>query len=233
MTKTKIQKVFAVLALAAIATSNFSAVSAATQIGTGSVTGDAAFDTAIMWDDAFPGTASGSVTNILIKARVLPSLNMEISTGAIDLGVLAADVASTGNLSIEVGTNAISGLSITARSQSGGLTNTSDAAVQINTLTPAADPVAGESYTWASTINATDDSSFGTYTVVNTGANGLDAAKEITENVTEYNVYTTNKPEAKSATIDDVTFDVSATAKTETPAGDYEDHVTFTVTGNF
>ncbi len=232
MTKTKIQKVFTVIALMAIATTNFSAVSAA-QIGTGSVTGTGAFDTAIIWNDLFPGTASGSVSNILIKARVNPTLNMEISVSEINLGVLVANVASTGSLSIEVGTNAISGVSITARSQSGGLTNTSDNNIQINTLTPTADPIAGESYTWASTINGTNDSSFGTYTAVNTGANGLDVAKEITNNTTEYNVYTTNKPEAKSVGVDDVTFNVSATAKSETPAGDYQDYVTFTVTGNF
>jgi len=232
MTKTQIQKVFAALALAAIAVTNFGAVSA-TQIGTGSVDGTGAFDSAINWDDSFPGTASGSVADILIKARVNPTLNMTISAEEIDLGVLVAGTAATGSLAIEVGTNAVNGVSITARSQSGGLTNVSDSDIQINTLTPVADPVTGESYTWGSTINGTDDSDFGTYTAVNTGANGLDAAKEITEDTTEYNVYTTNKPEATSGTIDDVTFDVSATAQAQTPAGDYEDRVTFTVTGNF
>ncbi len=229
MTKTQIQKVFAAVALMAIATSNFGAVSAS-QIGTGSVDGNPAFDSVINWDDSFPGTASGSVSDILIKARVNPTLNMAISAEEIDLGVLVAGVASTGNLAIEVGTNAVNGVSITARSQSGGLTNVADNAVQINSLT--ADGVA-ENYTWASTINGTDDSSYAAYTAVNTGANGLDSAKEITENATEYNVYTTNRPESTSGTIDDVTFDVSATSTVETPAGDYEDRVTFTVTGNF
>lgn len=235
MTKTQIQKVFAAIALFAIATANFSAVSAATQIGTGSVTGTGAFDTAIMWDDALPGFASGSVSNILIKARVLPTLDMEISATEIDLGTLVAGTASTGSLSIEVGTNAVSGVSITARSQSGGLTNTTDTDIKINTDTLAADPVASESYTWASTINATDDSSFGTYSSENATGNGLDTATEIAiANIgDEYNVYTTDMPEAKSGAIDDVTFDVSATAQSETPAGDYEDHVTFSVTGNF
>ncbi len=232
MMQTKTKKVFAVMALLAIAFTNLSGVASASQIGTGSVVGDAGFDAAINWDDSFPGTASGQVTDILIKARVNPTLDMSISTGTIDLGILAPTVASNGSLFLEIGTNAVSGVSITARSQSGGLTNTSDSNIQINTLTPAADPVASESYTWASTINGTDDSSFGTYTAVNTGANGLDAAKEITENATEYNVYTTDKPEATSG-VDDVEFVVSATSQAETPAGDYEDYVTFTVTGNF
>lgn len=229
MTKTQIQKVFAALALMAIATTNFGA-SYASQIGTGSVDGNPAFDTAINWDDTFPGTASGSVADILIRAVVAPTLNMAISAEEIDLGVLVAGVASDGSLSIEVGTNAVNGVSITARSQSGGLTNVADNAVQINSLTT--DGV-DESYTWGSTINAANDSSAVGYTAVNTGANGLDAAKEITETATEYNVYTTNKPEATSGTIDDVTFDVSVTSEIETPAGEYEDRVTFTVTGNF
>lgn len=229
MTKTKIQKVFAVIALMAIATTNFSAVSAATQIGTGSVTGSGAFDTAIMWDDALPGTASGSVANVKIKARVNPTLNMSISDVEIDLGVLAAGVASTGGLFLEIGTNAVSGVSITARSQSGGLTNTSSGAIQINDLV--ADGLA-ESYTWESAINGTDDSSSVGFAAENTTGDALNVAAEINENTTEYNVYTTNKGEATNLE-DDVEFIVSATSEAETPAGDYEDYVTFSVTGNF
>jgi len=236
MTKTQIQRVLASLALGAMAVVNFGAVSA-TQIGTGSVVGSGAFDTVINWNDTFTtGSASGSVTDILIKARVNPTLNMAISAEEIDLGTLVAGTASTGSLSLEIGTNAVNGVAITARSQSGGLTNTSDNAVQINTLTPAADPVASESYTWTSTVanvSGANDSAFGTFDAVNTGANGLNAAQEITETATEYNVYTSNKPEATSGTIDDVTFNVSATAQAQTPAGEYEDRVTFTVTGNF
>ena len=238
MIKTQIQKVFAAIALFAIATANFGAAHA-TQIGTGSVTSSGAFDTAINWNDTFTtASASGTISNILIKARVLPTLNMEISVEEIDLGVLVPGTASTGSLSIEVGTNAVSGISITARSQNGGLENTSDANVKISNETTALDPVASEAYTWGSTINGTDDSSFtgaGGYTSNNTAGNPLSTVPDIlVANIgTEYNVYTTNKPEAKSVAIDDVTFDVSATAQAETPAGEYEDYATFTVTGNF
>ena len=227
MTKTKIQKVMAAIALFAIATANFSAVSAATQIGTGSVTGSGAFDTAIMWDDNFPGTASGAVSNVKIKARVNPSLNMSISAEEIDLGVLVAGTASTGSLFLEIGTNAKSGVSITARSQSGGLVNTGDASIFINDDTQVGftDGLA-ESYTWASTPNGTDDSSSPAF-----AASGL-AELEVNEDTTEHTVYSTNKGEATNLE-DDVEFIVSATTVAETPAGDYEDYVTFTVTGNF
>jgi hypothetical protein len=33
--------------------------------------------------------------------------------------------------------------------------------------------------------------------------------------------------------VNDLTFTVKATTDAQTPAGEYEDHVTFTVTGNF
>jgi len=44
---------------------------------------------------------------------------MTISTGAISLGTLTSASYSTGSLNIEIGTNAVDGVSITARSQSG------------------------------------------------------------------------------------------------------------------
>lgn len=224
MTKTKIQKILALVAIVGLATTNMSSVFAAVQIGTGSVVGSGAFDTAINWNETYTAaSASGSVANIKIKAKVQPTLNMSISAEEIDLGVLAAGVTSSGALFLEIGTNAKSGVSITARSQSGGLTNTNDNAVQINDLTT--DGVA-ESYTWASTPNATDDSAAAAF-----AATGL-TALEINDLVTEHTVYSTNKPEAVNL-VDDVEFRVSATAAAETPAGEYEDLVTFTVTGNF
>ena len=223
MTKTKTQKIVAAAALFAVGVANFGAVSAATQIGTGSVVGSGAFDTAIMWNDLFPGTASGSVEDILIKARVLPSLNMSISAAEINLGDLVAGVTASGGLFLEIGTNAKSGVSITARSQSGGLSHTTEAGVQINDLTT--DGLA-ESYTWASTPNVTDDSSSPAF-----AATGL-TLLEVNDIVTEHTVYSTNKGEATNL-VDDVEFRVAATTSAETPAGNYEDRVTFTVTGNF
>lgn len=211
----------AVSALIALASTSGAA---ATQIGTGSVVGAPAFDAIIDWNDTFTaGSATGAVTDILIKARVLPSLNMAISNEEIDLGDLAPGVASSGSLFLEIGTNAKDGVSITARSQSAGLTNTADATVQINDLTT--DGVA-ESYTWASTPAATDDASSPAFAA--TGLTGL----EVNDDTTEHVVYSTNKAEATNL-VDDVEFTVSATTNAETPAGEYEDFVTFTVTGNF
>jgi hypothetical protein len=86
MTKTKIKKVLAAISLIALASMNFSGtVNAATQIGTGSVSGTSSFDSAIMWDDNFPGSATGSVSGIVVTANVQPTLSLVVSTGAIDL----------------------------------------------------------------------------------------------------------------------------------------------------
>lgn len=223
MIKIKTQKVLATLALTAMATATLGSTYAATQIGTASVNNTTSFDTAIMWDESFPGTASGSVSGIVVTATVDPSLSMELSTGALDLGNLVAGVQATGTLDIEVGTNAANGLSITARSGSGWLTNTSDSSIQINDLTT--DGVA-ESYKFLSAINATADSTIAGFTQT---AN-LDT--QINNNTTEHTIYTSNKPQQTNG-LDDITFTVAATSNAQTAAGNYQDTITFTVTGNF
>ena len=229
MIKTKIKKAAAIAGITALTATTLGlagfGAAYATQIGTGSVNGNAAFDASIDWDDTFGGTnnATGSVTDILIQATVAPSLNMEISADTINLGTLAAGIESTGNLDLEIGTNAVAGASITARSQSGGLTNTADNAVQINDLV--ADDVA-DSYIFASALNAATDSTITGFT------QSAALSTEVNNNCTEHLVYTSDKPQATDGT-NDVTFTVKATADAQTPAGTYEDRVTFTVTGNF
>lgn len=223
MIKTKIKKAIALAWIVAITTSGTWTTFAATQIGTGTITGSG-YTSAINWNETYTaGSASGSVSPIIVKAKVLPTLTMEISTGTIDLWNLVAWVASSGSLFIEVGTNAKTGVSITARSGSGWLTKIDDNAIQINDLTT--DGVA-ESYTFASTPNVTDDSSAPTF-----AATGL-TALEVNNNTTEHTIYSTNKPEGANL-VDDLEFVVSATANSETPAWNYEDTITFTVTGNF
>lgn len=223
MTKTKIKKLLALVAVSALATTQLGNVFAASQIGTGSVVGDAGFDSAVMWDDNFPGTATGTVSGIVVTANVAPTLNMTISTGAIDLGTLNAADFSTGSLDIEIGTNAVNGVTVTARSSSGGLTNTSDNSIQINDL--ATDGIA-EDYKFSSALNAAADSTVTGFTSSAT----LDT--QVNDNTTEHTVYTSNKPE-QNLNVDDITFSVAAKANAQTPAGNYQDTITFTVVGNF
>lgn len=227
MIKTKIKKAIALAGITTIAATSAlgGAINtyAATQIGTGSVSATTAFDAAIMWNDTYTAaSASGSVSDIIVTATVLPTLNMTVSTGAIDLGTLVASVESNGSLGIEIGTNAANGVTITARSGSGGLTNTSDNSVQINDLN--AD---GESYTFAATAGAHDSGIAGFVQSSDV------AAIEVNDNSTEHVIYSTNKGEKDDAINADVAFTVAATATAETEAGSYEDKITFTVTGNF
>lgn len=223
MIKTKIKKVLAATAIAALATTQFANVFAASNIGTGTVTGNATFDTNVVWDDNFPGSATGTVSGITVKAQVLPTLNMVISADEIDLGTLTAGVAASGSLDIEVGTNAANGVTIRVKSASGGLTNTSDNALQINNLT--ADGSA-ESYTFESTGNTIDSTITG---FANTG----DLASTEVNSTSELVIYDTNKPEISDNTDADVTFKVTATSNAQTAAGNYEDYLDFTVVGNF
>jgi len=228
MIKTKIKKAIALAGIATIAAASSLGGALdnafAANIGTGSVTGQPAFDSAVVWDDLFPGTATGTVSNIVVTAQVLPTLNMVLSTGAIDLGTLTAGVAATGTLDIEIGTNAAAGVSITARSGSGGLTNTTDNALQINSLVT--DGTA-ESFTYGSTAGVIDS------TVTGFATTGNLTTTEVNDNTTEHTIYTTNKPEQDNATDVDVVFSVATTSNAQTAAGNYEDTITFTVTGNF
>jgi hypothetical protein len=199
-----------------------SSVSAATNIGTGSVVGSGALTSATVWNDTFPGTATGVVNGLVVKARVLPSLNMVITgSGVIDLGNLTPAGYSSGSVNVEVGTNAANGASVTARSTNGGLKNGSDF---INDLTIDQVP---DSYKYASAIVATGDSVFSTFSQA--------AALNVEVDSTSVNntLYTSNRPQALSPTTDDFSFTVSAKPNAQTPAGDYVDVVVITVTGNF
>ncbi|MCD5380916.1 hypothetical protein LR004_03220, partial [Candidatus Gracilibacteria bacterium] len=147
MINTKIKKAAALVAVAAMTASTFGNAVAATNVGTGSVTGSAALDTVIVWDDTFgtAGNATATVTGIKVTATVAPTLNVSFSTDEIALGILASGVASTGTMNIEVGTNAADGVLITMLSANGGLKHTTNGELINNTLAD------GELYPFAST----------------------------------------------------------------------------------
>jgi len=221
MLKTKIQKTIAVLSIMALVNSTL----AITQIGTGSVVTDGTFDTAINWDDTFGGTAnaSGSVTWIIVKALVAPTLNMAISDKEIDLWTLNPDwTVASWTLDLEIGTNAASWVQISVRSGSGWLTNLANNAIQINNLTTDGN---AESYIFKSALNAATDS--GVAGFLATAALNT----EVNDNTTEHTIYSTNKPETTNW-VNDVTFTVESAINYGTPGGSYQDTLTFTVLGN-
>lgn len=221
MNKTKIKKILSALAVGLLVSTQMSVFAA--PIGTGSVVGDASFDATIVWDDNFPGSATGTVTGILVSATIEPTISMTVSTGAINLGTLVANVTSTGSIDIEVGTNAANGVTITVESGSGGLTNTSNNSLQINDLV--ADGSA-ESYEFKSIVNTIDSS------IVGFTSTGSSILSEVNDS-TPLTIYNTNKPEISDGTDVDVTFTVETTPNAQTAAGTYEDRLNFTIVGNF
>ncbi len=196
----------------------------ASQIGTGTVVGSGALTAPINWNDTFVGSsASGTINGLVVTARILPTLTMTVSgSGTIALGNLSSSAYSTGTVSLEVGTNAINGASITARSANGGLNNTTNPSTQINSL--ATDGFT-DSYKFNSVLGTTDSTALG---FAQSGALNV----EVTSSGTSNTIYSSNKPQPVTG-VDDLTFSVSAKPNAQTPAGDYRDTVVFTVTGNF
>ncbi len=199
---------------------------AATNIGSGTVVGSGGLTTNVVWDDNFPGSATGVVNGLVIKARVIPVLNMVISgSGEINLGTLTSAAYSSGSVNIEVGTNAVNGSAVTVRSTNGGLQNVSSPSTYINNLTT--DEVA-DSYRFTGVVNITNDSSYAAFSQ----SSSITAGVEVANNTTEHVLYTSNKPQ-KINGVDDVTLTVSAKPDIETPAGNYKDVVVVTVSGQF
>ena len=143
-------------------------------------------------------------------------------SGTIALGNLSSAAASTGSVSIEIGTNAVNGASVTARSTNAGLTNNSSGALVINSLT--ADGFA-DSYKFLSVAGTTDSTApgFSQTATLNT---------EVNNSVTNHPVYSSTRPQPLTG-VNDITFSVAAQPNAQTPAGDYRDVIIMTVTGNF
>lgn len=142
-------------------------------------------------------------------------------SGVISLGNLSSTVAATGSVNIELGTNALNGASVTARSTNAGMTNTSSGAVVINSL--AADG-ATDSYKFISSAAATDSTYPGFSQVATLNAEVNSTAIQT--------LYTSTRPQPLTG-VDDITFSITAQPNAQTPAGDYSDLVVVTVSGNF
>ncbi len=200
-----------------------SGASAATNIGTGSVVGSGGLTQNVVWNDTFPGTATGTINGLVIKAKIQPTLSMVITgTGTIDLGTISSAGYSSGTVSIEIGTNAVNGAAVTAKSVNGGLRNVTDPSQFINSL---ATDGAVDSYKFTSAIG-TMDSSISGFTQTAT------LNTEVNNSTTSHILYTSNKPQALTA-VDDFTFTVSAQPNAQSPAGNYTDAIQVSVIGTF
>lgn len=221
--KTKTKKAIALFTLSAVLASNLWIANAEKNIWTIEVTGDSAKTTQINWNEQYPVTGiTGSVTGIKVKAVIEPQISMKLSAKELNLGVLTVATPSAQSLDLEVGTNAKDGVNVTVTSTKGGMKNKADENVIINNTTNV-DGMA-DSYKFKSEAGTSDS------TVTGFSATYLTEA-EITD-TTAKTIYSTNKPEQFN-TVADATFTVTATANAQTPAWEYEDELTFTITGNF
>lgn len=219
MVKTNIKKILAILTVTTLAINS----AYAAQIGTWSVSWTTSFDSAVMWDDLIPWFATGAVSWIVVTANVLPTLNMVVSTGAINLWTLSASAYSTWSLDVEVGTNAANWVTVSAMSGTWWLRSAANWSI-INSLV---DDWIGESYMFSSALNAAHDSSVTWFTQT------ANLTTEVTDSNTSHTLYTTNKPES-SSWVNDLTFFVAAQIDEQTPAAiDYQDTITLTVVWNF
>lgn len=171
------------------------------------------------WGWSYPvWDINGNVANIKVKAKIEPTLNMSLSASEINLWVLTPWVAASWSLDIEVGSNAKNGVVITVQSTNWDLVNTADNTTKLSAT-----------YKYSSTNQNTGaglDSTITSFAVSNTLA-------ETDVDTAVHTIYETNKPEKNDDTTKDLKFGVSVNATAESQAGEYEDLLTFTITGRF
>lgn len=220
--KTKTKKALALFTLSAVLAGN-AGLALAKDIWDAKVVDDASKNVKITWDEQFPITATGTITGIKVKAVVEPQIDMSISNKEINLGTLVSTTKKEGTLKIEVGTNAANGVNLTVASTNAGLQNKQNTSVKINSDTASGIP---GNYTFKSEAGTTDSTA--------TGFTAQVLTETEIKDTTARSIYKTNKPEAFTEdAVNDVTFTVWAKINAQTPAGEYEDLLNFTITGNF
>ena len=208
--KTNLKKVLATLWLVSIVAMNSVY---AVQVGTGTITSGSTSAINSTWDwiaDPDGSSASGSL-NVQVSAQVVPTLNMTISTWAINFGVLAPNAAQTGTLTIDTATNAEGGITI-AMESTGLQSATKYIWDRVGTVWNVATTDATDYYTVSSSTNNS-----GTPLALASIASTQPVL--VSDNVAKSNATTT--------------VEISAMAGAQTEAGNYGDTLTFTVTGNF
>lgn len=186
----------------------------ATQIGTGTITGGSTTPINSTWDGVSTPTgttASGSL-DVQVSAQVIPTLTMTISTGALNFGVLAIG-QNDQSLTVTTASNAKDGVVVAVGSN--GLATG-------NGLT---DKFIGNLGRVAAVATTGTD----TYTIdsTSTKAGWVLTTSNVAGTQTVLNA--TNVNDANAVT----TVNLHATIDAQTEAGNYNDTLTFTVTGSF
>jgi len=166
----------------------------------------------------------GTPTNdiVTVTASVQPILKFGMENNSAALWVLTTAFGGWLNTWIEVGTNAVSWLTITAVSSNGGLSSATATHTINSTLDDALYDAEGYEFT---STPGTDDSAWATITwLVATNVDNLN---------TTHVIYSADKPQNYDGSWD-TTFNVDARIAESTPtASDYTDVIIFTATANF
>lgn len=167
----------------------------------------------------------GTPTNdtIAVTANVQPVLKFALQSNSANLWTLTTAFWAWITTWVEIGTNAVNWVTVTATSTNGGL-NSTTASHMINSSTNDA-LYANEGYQFTSTLWASDSVGGAAIAwLVATNVNNLGKTKTI---------YTANKPQNFDWTYD-TNFTVQAKIAESTPtASDYTDVIMFTATANF
>lgn len=209
--KTSLKKLVAIASLMALVTLNSAS---ATQIGTGTITGGATTPINSTWDGTGnpAGTSASGSLNVLVSAQVVPTLSMTVSTGALDFGVLAIG-ANSKSLTLTTATNAKDGVVVSVDSTG------------LATGNAATDKFIGALGRGSAVATTGTD----TYTIDSTTSAGGTALSNtaVWASQTVLNANTVAKANATT------TVNLTANIDAQTEAGNYNDTLTFTVTGSF
>lgn len=220
--KIKTKKVLAIISILAISATSLSSVYAEKKVWEITVTdkngNEITSPVDITWDENFNGTANGigTIEGVKVTAIVEPVLDMRISKSLIELGVISGKVGS-GSLSIEVGSNSPSWVTVKAKSENGWLKH---------------------SWSGSTIINSTNDGSY-KFSAISGGNSEATATFqnsawiEVNTAEQEESIYLNSKAENLKETNGDIEFIVTATAQTSAEAGNYEDYITFSIIANF
>lgn len=212
--KTTLKKMLATAGLVSIVAANSAF---AVQIGSGTINGTFSSGVISTWNGTSDpdGSSATGIVNVQVSAQVSPTLNMDISTGAINYETLVPGVSQTGTLTVTTSTNAENGITVSM-----GSTGLESATRFIGTLTGSV---------W--TLATTDTTDYYKVASSTTTSGSLAGSQLALQDVASSQIVltTSNVADSNAAT----TVDVSAMAGSQTEAGNYTDTLVFTVTGNF
>ncbi len=183
----------------------------------------------VNWDLWSAVLVNGTDNRITVSAKVDPVLKFGIETSSLTFAnPLSTTISSSPATGLELGTNAINGVTVVATSTNWSLLDS----VSWHKINGSANDAlySAEDYQFESTVSLSPDSTAWA-TITWLAATTVDDATMGTTNVKT--VYSANAPQNYSTASYDTSFKLNSKIAESTPAWNYGDTITFTITGNF